>query len=76
MAYTSGPRRERSRRRRRLMWRASMWLLVAAVFVALGYTAYQTGSVLAASKVTELTGRVTDLTAQLDTSRAETGRLV
>ena len=53
-----------------------MWLLVAAVFVALGYTAYQTGSVLAASKVTELTGRVTDLTAQLDTSRAETGRLV
>ena len=75
MAYTSGIRRERSRQRRRFAWRAVVWLLVAAGFIALGYAAYQTGTLLAQAQVSELDRRVVDLTAQLDLSRGETGRL-
>lgn len=75
MAYGSRVRRERSLRRRRLMWRVSIWLLMAVGLVGLGYSAYQTGTVLAASRVTELSRRVSDLTTQLGASRTENEHL-
>jgi hypothetical protein len=74
MAYTSGISRERSRRRRRSMRRLSVWLLVAAGLGALGYSAYQTGTVLAESRVTELERKVGDLTTQLAGARGESAR--
>ena len=75
MVYTSGIRRERSRRRKQLIWRMSVGLFVAAGLLFLGYSAYQTGAILAQSRVTELARDVSDLTAQRDTARAETAGL-
>ncbi len=57
------------------MARAFVWLLVAAGIAALGWSAYQTGTVLAESRVTELTARVSELTAQRDGARTDNGRL-
>ena len=48
---------------------------MAAGLVGLGYSAYQTGTMLAASRVTELSRRVSDLTAQLAASRTENEHL-
>jgi hypothetical protein len=75
MAYKSGIRRERARRRQRFIWRAMVWLLVAAGVGALGWSAYQTGTVLAESRVTELLGQVSTLTAERDRARTDNGRL-
>ncbi len=75
MPYTSGFRRERSRRRRQFLRRTASWLLGLAVLVGLGYSAYQTGTILAESRVTDLAGRVNELTAQLDGTRRENSDL-
>lgn len=75
MAYRSGISRERSRKRRQLLWRATIWLAVAGVLGALGWSAYQTGSLLAESRVMELDRRVRDLSAQLDGTRSDNLRL-
>lgn len=75
MAYRSGIQRERARRRRQFIWRASLWLAVAAGIAALGWSAYQTGTVLAEARVTELLGQVSKLTAERDGARTDNARL-
>ena len=70
MAYGSRIRRERSQRRRRLLWRATLPLLIAVALVVLGYSAYQSGTILAEARVRELSRRIDDLSGQLASSRA------
>ncbi len=75
MAYGSRIRRERSLRRRRLLWRVTLPLLVALGLFGLGYSAYQSGTMLAEARVRELNRRIDDLSSQLSTSRADNERL-
>jgi len=75
MAYGSRIRRERSQRRRRLLWRVTMPLVIAAALFALGYSAYQSGTMLAEARVRELSHRIDDLSGQLGSSRAENERM-
>lgn len=75
MAYGKQFSRERNRRRRQFAWRAGISLLVAGGLVGLGYSAYQTGSLLAQSRVSGLSSKVADLTNQLDASRTENAHL-
>jgi hypothetical protein len=75
MATRSRLRRERSLRRRHLIWRAAIPLLAAAGLVGLGYSAYQTGTLLAESRVTELNRQLNDLTSQLTVSRNDNEHL-
>jgi hypothetical protein len=75
MAYGSRIRRERSLRRRRLLWRAAWPLLIALGLVALGYSAYQSGTMLAEGRVRELSRRIDDLSGQLAASRGDNERL-
>ncbi len=56
------------------MWRATVWLFIAGCIGALGWSAYQTGSVLAESRVTGLLGQVATLTAERDGARTDAGR--
>ena len=75
MAYGKRISRERSRRRRQILLRVAMFVLIAGGLVGLGYSAYQTGTVLAQSQVTALSSKVTDLTNQLGASRTENEHL-
>ena len=65
MAYTSKFSRDRSRRRRQTLWRSTLWLLGAAALIGLGYSAYQTGTLLAEARVREIDGRLAEQTARL-----------
>jgi hypothetical protein len=53
MVYRGASSRERIRRRRKVVWRALLWLTIAAGAGAIGYSSYRTGSVLARLEVTE-----------------------
>ena len=75
MAYGSRIRRERSLRRRRMLWRAALPLLIGLGLFGLGWSAYQSGTLLAEARVRELNRRIDDLSSQLSTSHAETERL-
>ncbi len=75
MAYTSKFSRDRSRRRRQAMWRGTLWLLGAAVLGGLGYSAYQTGTLLAEARVRELDARLVELSGRLDAGNGEAARL-
>ncbi len=75
MAYRSGLSRERGRRRRRVLWRGMLWLAVAAVLGAIGYSSYRTGSTLARLEVTTAEENVARLTAELGNLRSENDRL-
>ena len=75
MAYGSRFRRERSQRRRRLLWRVTLPLLIALGLFGLGYSAYQSGTMLAEARVRELNRRIDDLSGQLSASRADNERL-
>ncbi len=74
MAFTSKISRDRSRRRRQFLGRASLWLLAIGVLGGLGYSAYQTGTMLAESRVGELERNLVSLTAQLETANQEKAR--
>jgi hypothetical protein len=74
MAFRSGARRERSRRRRQLLGRLVMVTLAGAVLVGLGYASYQTGTELSRAHVRELERTVNALSDQLETIRAEAAR--
>jgi hypothetical protein len=75
MAYGSRIRRERSLRRRRLLWRGSLPLLIALGLFGLGYSAYQSGTILAEARVRELSRRIDDISGQLTSSHADNERL-
>ena len=75
MAFKSGLSRERSRRRRKFLWRGTMWLAAAAGFGAIGYSSYQAGILLARQEVSGLESDVTSLTRQLATVKGENERL-
>jgi cell division protein FtsB len=73
MVYRGASSRERIRRRRKVVWRALLWLIFAAVAVMIGYSSYRTGSVLARLEVTEQQasiGRLTEQLASLQTADA------
>ncbi len=57
------------------MTRAALWLAAAGVFGAIGYSSYQSGSMLARSEVTALEADIRRLSAQLETLRMENDRL-
>lgn len=75
MAYRSSMSRERTRQRRRFMWRATGWLVVAGIVGAIGYSSYQTGSVLARQEVTTLQQDIARLTGRQTALRAENTQL-
>ena len=75
MAYTSGIRRERSRKRKKFLWRATIALVIVGALWALGMSAYQTGTMLAESRLTEMTASLDNLTVQLSRVRDENARL-
>ncbi len=76
MAFTSKLSRDRSRRRRQFMGRATLWLLGLGVLGGLGYSAYQTGTMLAESRVVELERSLVTLSAQLETANLEKARVL
>lgn len=53
----------------------ALWLTAIGVFLGIGYSSYQGGSMLARSEVTALEGDIRRLTAQLETARMENDRL-
>ncbi len=71
MAYGSRFRRERSLRRRRLLWRVTLPVLIGFGLFGLGYSAYQSGTMLAEARVRELSRRIDDLSSQLSASHAD-----
>ncbi len=71
MAFTSKISRDRSRRRRQFMGRATLWLAGIGVLGGLGYSAYQTGTMLAESRVVELERNLVTVTAQLETANQD-----
>jgi len=71
MAYGSRIRRERSLRRRRVLWRSAFPLLIALGLFGLGYSAYQSGTMLAQARVSQLTRRIDDLSGQLAKSHSD-----
>lgn len=75
MAYTSKFSRDRSRRRRQALWRGTLWLLGAGVLAGLGYSAYQTGTVLAEARVRDLDARLVELSGRLEAGNGEAARL-
>ena len=70
MAIRSGPSRERARRRRRFLFRITLGLFAAGVFIALGYSSYLTGSALAEREVITLRTEVNHLQAELDADKS------
>jgi hypothetical protein len=58
-----------------MLARAALWLTAAGIFVGIGYSSYQGGSMLARSEVTALEGDVRRLTAELENLRMENDRL-
>ncbi len=75
MAFKSGLSRERSRRRRKFVWRSMLWLAAVAGFGAIGYSSYQAGILLARQEVSGLESDVASLTRQLATVKGENDRL-
>ena len=75
MAYTSKFSRDRSRRRRHLFWRSVLWLAGAVALFGLGYSAYQTGSLLAEARVRDLEARLAEQSARLDAGSSDAGRM-
>ncbi|MCX7380172.1 MAG: hypothetical protein NT133_01865 [Alphaproteobacteria bacterium] len=75
MAYTSKFSRDRSRRRRQTLWRSTLWLLGAAALIGLGYSAYQTGTLLAEARVREIDGRLAEQTARLEAGSTDAARM-
>ena len=76
MTFTSKISRDRSRRRRQFLGRATLWLLGVGMLGGLGYSAYQTGTMLAESRVGELERGVVALTGQLETANQEKARVL
>jgi hypothetical protein len=70
MAIRSGASRERARRRRKFLFRITLWLFAAGVFVALGYSSYLTGSALAEREVIGLRAEINHLQAELDADKS------
>jgi hypothetical protein len=70
MAIRSSASRERARRRRKFLFRITLWLFAACVFVALGYSSYLTGSALAEREVIALHAEINHLQAQLDADKS------
>jgi hypothetical protein len=66
MAIRSGASRARARRRRQFLYRITLWLFAAGVFVAIGYSSYQTGNALAEREVIALRAEINRLQAELD----------
>jgi hypothetical protein len=58
-----------------MLWRAALPLLIAFGLFGLGYSAYQSGTMLAEARVRELNRRIDDLSSQLSTSRGDNERL-
>ncbi len=75
MANRSGFSRQRSRRRRQLVVRAVLWLGIGAVFVAIGYSSYRSGVLLARMEVRGLEDGITRLSSQVEGLRTENDRL-
>ncbi len=69
MAIRSGISRERARRRRKLLFRLTLWVAVVGVFAAIGYSSYRTGSALAEREVTVQRAEIARLTAQVTTDK-------
>ena len=55
--------------------RLTMWLGVAAIFIGIGYTSYQSGTLLARMEVSSLESEIARLNTQLENVRAENDRL-
>jgi hypothetical protein len=70
MAIRSGASRERARRRRKFLFRITLWLFAVGVFIALGYSSYLTGSALAEREVTGLRAEISHLQAELDADKS------
>lgn len=70
MAYRRGMSRERLRRRSKATWRAVLWLAVALVIGGIGYSSYQTGSLLARQEVVAQARQVAALERQLAEAQA------
>lgn len=72
-----GTRRNRERRRRtgQIVLRVAKWLFMLAVFVGLGFWAYQSGLDLARSEVTVLEGRLDTLSADTRATHARNAQL-
>jgi hypothetical protein len=75
MAYRKGMSRERLRRRSKAAWRAVLWLVVAGVIGGIGYSSYQTGSLLARQEVVAQARQVASLQGQLTVARARADSL-
>jgi hypothetical protein len=75
MAIRSGISRERARRRRQFLFRLTLWLFAACVFVAIGYSSYLTGSALAKRAVLAQRAAIERLQAQVDADKSTNERL-
>lgn len=75
MAYRSGARRERNRRRRRLFGLLMLGLAGIGGLLALAYAAYQTGTYMAELPIAALRRQTAALTRQVQDERAEVARL-
>ena len=75
MVIRSGISRERARRRRRFLFRLTLWVAAVGVFVAIGYSSYRTGSVLAERKVTAQRAEIERLTGQVAADKLDSDRL-
>jgi hypothetical protein len=58
-----------------MLWRVALPLLIALGLFALGYSAYQSGTLLAEARVRELNRRIDELSGQLSSSRGDNERL-
>ncbi len=75
MAIRSGISRERARRRRKFLFRVTLWVSVVGVFAAIGYSSYRTGSALAEREVTVQQAEIARLMAQVAADKLNTERL-
>ncbi len=70
MAFVSSRSRERARRRRALIRRVAVFVAAMAALLALGYSSYQTGLLLAERKVVALRTELDDVTRERDAALA------
>jgi hypothetical protein len=75
MAIRSGISRERARRRRKFLFRLTLWVAGVGVFAAIGYSSYRTGSALAEREVTVQRAEIARLTAQVAADKMNAERL-
>lgn len=75
MRYGFSEDRARSRRRGRILFRTLRWSLILALVVAIGYYAYEAGTVLAERDVVRLRDQVASLSAQVDSLQTDKVRL-